>query len=360
MSESNRNCSSPSKHESSWGRLHKQCVQSTLMLGVRCLWQWNIQSKMGLHTVNLHLLLPRHSSYKQWGPVISAPGCRDPRLLCMYEFQRCRSCPACLWTVFWTSTASAWITHSMHCSATEGSLERKTRRIRRVERIKGAQGDTCGKTLPIGQRITFPEWSISTCNWPKSSIMWCHFVPTRFNFYFNLQIDQPGLGLPSRDYYECTGAYQEVRWSWQITDYIPALLAYIFKAGVSSKSEVGKELEQSLPRLILILHWEPSLAESSNLRQKGNHYEHLNKADLQVRTVCDSLEEESGVSVPVGKKSGARRKGKAIAEDTDSRRLGGNRNKWAKNRRQYKCPEEEVLYYYAINVSVLVWPSWLQ
>lgn len=234
----------------------------------------------------------------------------------------------------------------------------KDKKNKEWKELKGHKG--IGKTLPIGQRITFPEWSISTCNWPKSSIMWCHFVPTHFKFHFNLQIDQPGLGLPSRDYYECTGAYQEVRWSWQITDYIPALLAYIFKAGVSSKSEVGKELEQSLPRLILILHWEPSLAESSNLRQKGNHYEHLNKADLQVRTVCDSLEEESGVSVPVGKKSGARRKGKAIAEDTDSRRLGGNRNKWAKNRRQYKCPEEEVLYYYAINVSVLVWPSWLQ
>lgn len=43
--------------------------------------------------------------------------------------------------------------------------------------------------------------------------------------------------------------------------------------------------------------------------------------------MCDRLEEETGVSVQVGKKSGARRKGKAIAEDTDSRRLGGNRNK---------------------------------
>lgn len=92
-----------------------------------------------------------------------------------------------------------------------------------------------------------------------------HFVLTHFTFYFHVQIDQPGLGLPSRDYYECTGAYQEVRWSWQITDYIPAFLACTSKAGVPAKSEVGKELGQSLPRLILIPHWEPLLAESGKL-----------------------------------------------------------------------------------------------
>jgi len=56
----------------------------------------------------------------------------------MYEFQRCRTVDCFL---FCTFTVLAWITHSTHCSVTEGSLKRKTGRVRGVERIKGVQGD---------------------------------------------------------------------------------------------------------------------------------------------------------------------------------------------------------------------------
>lgn len=47
--------------------------------------------------------------------------------------------------------------------------------------------------------------------------------------YLHLQIDQPGLGLPSRDYYECTGAYQEVRGA-DTHCASPHVLAWVFKA----------------------------------------------------------------------------------------------------------------------------------
>ncbi|NXO65766.1 NEP protein, partial [Phainopepla nitens] len=77
------------------------------------------------------------------------------------------------------------------------------------------------------------EWPVATTNWDTSyGTAWTaetaiaqlnsrYGKKVLINFFVGtddknssahiIHIDQPGLGLPSRDYYECTGAYQEVR-----------------------------------------------------------------------------------------------------------------------------------------------------
>lgn len=63
---------------------------------------------------------------------------------------------------------------------------------------------------PCGQKVIWPVRHQHV--WlPKEQHNALPFPSALASFYLYFQIDQPGLGLPSRDYYECTGAYQEVR-----------------------------------------------------------------------------------------------------------------------------------------------------
>ncbi|NXU21624.1 NEP protein, partial [Thalassarche chlororhynchos] len=77
------------------------------------------------------------------------------------------------------------------------------------------------------------DWPVATTNWDSSyGTAWTaetaiaqlnsrYGKKVLINFFVGtddknstahiIHIDQPGLGLPSRDYYECTGAYKEVR-----------------------------------------------------------------------------------------------------------------------------------------------------
>lgn len=138
----NRACSSLPKHASSWGRLHKQYVQSTPLLDVRYLWQWKIQSRQDCTwsmctCCSQDTAVIRAVGYSHLRTWVQRSSATLHVWISKMQELPCLSVDCFL---FCTSTALAWITHSIHCSATEGSLERKTRGIRRVERIKGAQG----------------------------------------------------------------------------------------------------------------------------------------------------------------------------------------------------------------------------
>lgn len=140
--------------------------------------------------------------------------------------------PACLWD------SLSPVVHCFHtgylCLAVFSSRRKKKywkgnpESLTRLKIVKGGQQDERGTPLCPGKNLAseasahvVTNRTVQCSAISPSALLW---------FYLHLQIDQPGLGLPSRDYYECTGAYQEVRGSWHTAGDSSCLLPWIFKA----------------------------------------------------------------------------------------------------------------------------------
>lgn len=111
------------RYESGWGHLHKEYVESALPVNVRWSLKMENPEEDSISMVNLHQLLLRCNSYKSKDLIFILNGYIDPRLLCMYEFQRCSNCLDCLWTVL--SSAHPLFSHQLHVTCIVQQQQKK-------------------------------------------------------------------------------------------------------------------------------------------------------------------------------------------------------------------------------------------
>lgn len=187
-------------------------VHSTLLLSVR--WEWQTQKGQ---LWNLNIQTRQEEVWWLWDA--AGRGARGQSLLSWVDgavgtslqgFQRCRSCPACLWALLWSVVHlfSHWLPVPCSVQQQKKKIEKRNKKFNKNENSsRWATG--WERNAFVARNNLASEASARVV--PKEQHNALPFPWALASFYLHFQIDQPGLGLPSRDYYECTGAYQEVR-----------------------------------------------------------------------------------------------------------------------------------------------------